>query len=179
MCRVYIAMHVRCTLSFRRQIDIAWISASRRNRWSPAPRYAMKNEKKRKRRGRGEKRTNRRRRGTWNDLWAASWTLDTRMCQNLVVEGISLVASSPPCEENATRRISGPTCTSRRPRWEDGYPCVSPMTPRRKKTHVATSTPLRPQTSSPSAIRADSRSCARAPKWTSARFDQGIATNII
>lgn len=83
-----------------------------------------------------EMRTNRRRRGAWNDLWVASWTLDTRMCQNLVVEGISLVASSPPCEENATQRISGPTCTSRRPRWEDGYPCVSPMTPTRKKKHT-------------------------------------------
>lgn len=51
------------------------------------------------------------------------------MCRNLVVGDISLVASSPPYGENVTRRISGPTCTSRRPRWEDEYPCASPMKP--------------------------------------------------
>lgn len=55
------------------------------------------------------------------------------MCRNLVVGGILLVTSSPPSGENATRRISGRTCTSQCPRSEDGYLYASPMTPAKKQ----------------------------------------------
>jgi len=122
------AMHIKLPAANRYNVNFRVVAKSARTRVVPTSRR-VKNDKERERQ---RERTNRRRRGAWNDLWAASWTLDTRMSQNLVVEDISLVASSPPCEENATRRTSGPTCTSRRPRWEDGYPCVSPMTPGKK-----------------------------------------------
>lgn len=145
-------MHVQCTLSFQ-QTDIVWISASRWNQHDGLARWKTR-WKERQERGT----THRRQKGAWNDLWAALWILDTRMCQNLVVEGILLVAPSPPCAGNVTRRISGPMYMSRHPRWEDGYPCVSPMTPgKRIPSH-----PFRQILSCSSVIRT-----ADLPEWIS------------